>query len=152
MGGKVRDTLRSHLQQLSVPNDAAAWLIGVWDVFQGLDDWVDGTPTDRASQDRTVWNACFGLAANPFFAQNSSYLLPLLANVVLKWQASDFVERNGEKDQLPKAYVWRAGYYDLVLQVLLIVHGVETAQKLAPVVMRMYGERYEDYVKEFDGA
>jgi hypothetical protein len=99
-----------------------------------------------------IWHSTVGLSLNPFFAQHAAWLQPVMANAVLKWQASDCIERNGEREHFPKAYVWRASYYDLVLQVVLIVHGFETATKLAPGVMRMYGERLDDYLKEFDGA
>lgn len=146
----MRDTLAGHLRSLSLPDDAVTYLIAVWDLFQGLDDWVDGDPVPREDQNRVIWLATLGLG--PFQAQHYAALQPVMANAVLKWQASDWIERNHEREQYPKAYMWRASYYDLVLQVVLLVHGVEAATRLAPVVMSMYGETLDDYLKECDRA
>lgn len=146
----MREVLASHLHELRLPDPAIAYLLTVWDLFQSLDDWVDGDPVTRDEQNRVIWTACMGLGS--FHAEHFAALQPVMANAVLKWQASDWIERNGEKEQYAKAYVWRASYYDLVLQVVLLVHGVEVATKLAPMVMRMYGETLSDYLKEFDGA
>ena len=146
----MRDLLVSHLRNLELTEPAIAYLLTVWDLFQGLDDWVDGDTVSREAQNRVIWTACIGLG--PFHAEHFAALQPVMANAVLKWQASDWVERHGETEQLTKAYVWRAGYYDLVLQVVLLVRGVEAATRLAPMVMGMYGEKQEDYLKEFHGA
>jgi len=70
--------------------------------------------------------------------------------MVLKWQASDVVEREGKADE--KSFVWRAGYYDLVLASVQICHGPEIAIKMAPYVMALYGEKFEDYMREFKNA
>ena len=50
---------------------------------------------------------------NPFFARHAGTLLPVLSTMVLKWQASDRVEREGNADA--RSFTWRAGYYELVL-------------------------------------
>jgi hypothetical protein len=60
------------------------------------------------------------------------------------------VERAGQADA--RSYVWRAGYYDLILIVVQLCHGVDVATKLAPIVMQMYGETLADYLKEFPNA
>ena len=149
----MRQLLAAHLEKgLALPPDAVLWLLAVWDVFQGLDDWVDGTPVERSEQDREIWQVTVGMSANPFFVQYAGWLQPVVANAVLKWQAADFVERGGEREQLPKAYMWRAGYYDIVLQAVLMAHGNEAAVGLAPEVMRMYGETLDGYLKEMHGA
>lgn len=148
MGGEVRDVLAAHLRTLDLPDPAIAYLLTVWDLFQGLDDWVDGDPVSRDDQNRVIWTACMGLGT--FHAEHFAALQPVMANAVLKWQASDWAERNGQHG--PTSFVWRASYYDLVLQVVLLVHGVEVATRLAPVVMGMYGEKLDGYLKEFDGA
>jgi hypothetical protein len=70
--------------------------------------------------------------------------------MILKWQASDKVERVGKHDEV--SFVWRAGYYDVVLTVVRLCHGVAIAHQCAADVMRLYGEKYSEYVKEFDNA
>jgi hypothetical protein len=75
-----------------------------------------------------------------------------MANAYLKWRAAEEVERNKLADQYEKSFVWRAGFYDVVLQCVLLVHGSVKAAGLAPHVMALYGERLEDYKKEFGDA
>jgi hypothetical protein len=45
--------------------------------------------------------------------------------------------------------MWRAGYYDIILTVVQLCHGAEVAKESAHMVMRMYGEKLEDYLEEF---
>jgi hypothetical protein len=87
---------------------------------------------------------------NQFFITHSHHLVPLLAAMILKWQASDQAERAGEADA--KSFVWRAGYYDLILMAVSLTHGPGFATKNAHLVMELYGETFEDYMKEFGNA
>jgi hypothetical protein len=48
--------------------------------------------------------------------------------------------------------MWRAAYYDLILEVVRLVHGFEAAANASDFVARLYGETFEDYVKEFQNA
>lgn len=148
MGAKdVLETVFVH--DLDLPPDVVAFLLGLWDLIQGLDDWMDDTPTPKDARTHVVWLALVGLPSAPFWRRHLDELLPVLANCVLRWQAANIIEDGRESEHLPKAYMWRAGYYDMVLQTVLIVHGPEAALRLAPAVMRIYGERLEDYLKEF---
>ena len=134
----------------NLPMPVVDWLIMVYDVIQVFDDIADGDPVKREDLNATIWNTLVGMHQNQFFILNSQILVPLLASMVLKWQASDTVERMGEADA--KSFVWRAGYYDLVLTAISIIHGAEYATKNAHLVLRLYGEKLEDYLKEFNNA
>jgi hypothetical protein len=68
----------------------------------------------------------------------------------LKWIGANKLEDN--REQLHKAYMWRAAYYDLVLEVVRLIHGFDGAASAAEYVAKLYGETYEDYVKEFENA
>jgi hypothetical protein len=70
--------------------------------------------------------------------------------MILKWQASDQAERAGKADA--KSFVWRAGYYDVVLMTVALCHGTQRATEAASQVMELYGETLEDYIKEFSHA
>lgn len=135
-------------QRLELTPPAVAYLCALFDTIQGLDDWFDGDDTpDKAG---TIWNAVGGLQLQPFFMQHAALLLPLQVNAYLKWMGANHTEREG--GNLPLAYAWRAGFYDIVLQCVLLVHGIERATQLAPEVMAIYGESFEDYAKEFENA
>ena len=144
----VNDWLRKNLEQVfRLSPDAVDWLVLVFECFQVFDDIADGDKVERQHLDATLWNCFVGQSQNPFFYTNCSILTPMIGVVILKWQASDSEERDGNADAM--CFAWRAGYYDLVLAAIMIEHGPAYAQQSAPLVMRMYGEKYEEYLKEF---
>lgn len=141
---------RNFREALGLPDDACQWLLDLWRVIQVFDDMADGGEVDRDELNRAIWGALAAMPANPFFQKNSAMLLPLIMVAILKWQASDVVER----DHAPTAtsFVWRAGYYDIVLAAVLVSHGPDTAADMGHVVMSLYGECLDDYMKEFNHA
>lgn len=147
----MTDWLKENLQRVFLlPAPAVEWLVMVYDALQVFDDVADGDPVDRSDLNATIWNTLVGMHQNAFFVANSHHLVPLLACMILKWQASDTAERNKQADA--KSFVWRAGYYDLVLMTVSLVHGAGFATKNAHMVMALYGETFEDYMKEFGNA
>jgi hypothetical protein len=143
--------LRENLQKgFALPSQAIEWLIMLYEAIQVFDDIADGDTVNRKDLDTTIWNTLIGMNQNPFWIANSNNLAPVVATAILKWQASDKAERENEADA--KSYVWRAGYYDVVLITLQICHGTNNAKLMSKQVMQMYGETYEDYMKEFNHA
>jgi len=144
-------SLRKNLEgPLALPAPAVEWLMDLWEVVQAFDDWQDGDEAPQKTM--AMWKALVGMPSNPFFQANSALLLPVMSNAFLQWVASDAVEKKQEKSQLPKAYVWRASYYGVVLQVVSVVHGVSNALVAAPSVLGLYGETLESYLKEMADA
>jgi len=142
------EILRQNLTRgFALPGACVEWLLDIWETIQTLDDYADGDPVSRERLDALIWRTLVGLPGNAWFAQNAGQMIPALAAMVLKWQASDRAERAGEADA--RSFVWRAGYYDLVLMAVLLTHGEEAARRVAHLVMHLYGERLEDYLAEF---
>lgn len=139
--------LAAHFQTLGLPPEAADWLLDIWQLIQAWDDVADGDAIERARLDRAIWAALVTMPANPFYLAHAPALQTGLALLVLKWQASDVAERAGKADA--RSYVWRAGYYDLVLLVVLLTKGHAAAMNDAMTVMHLYGETLHDYLKEF---
>jgi len=133
-----------------LPQPAIDWLMMVFDAIQVFDDVADGDQVAREDLNATIWNTLVGMNQNSFFISNSTHLTPLLATMILKWQASDTAERNKRADA--KSFMWRAGYYDLILMVVSLVHGAGFATVHGHHVMALYGETFEDYMKEFGDA
>lgn len=147
----MRDRLKSNLSiGLLLPDAAVAWLVDLWDVIQAFDDVVDEDTVDRDAFCKAIFTALVSLPTNPFFAANSAALGGALATMVLKWKASDDAERGGKADE--KSFVWRAGYYDVVLLTVLICHGKDLAMTAPMNVLNFYGESFADYRKEFENA
>ena len=132
---------------LHLPESAVQYLVELYEATQIFDDVADGDDVDREALDRVIYSTLVGIPSNPFFATYSSLLFPVTAKLVLKWQASDTVERAGVADA--KSYMWRGGFFDVVMSVVTICHGSDKAKLYAPKVMAMYSETYEDYMKEF---
>lgn len=133
-----------------LPAVSIEWLKMVWDVMQFFDDIADNDPVKRTDLDTVIWSSFVGMPSNEFFIKNYQILLPILATSILKWQGADKAERAGLADE--KSFVWRAGFYDVILIVMQICFGAEVAAKHAEQVMRLYGESFNDYLREFNHA
>lgn len=145
------DSLAYHLREtFELPQPAIDWLLLLWSVIQTFDDFADGDNVERAELDALIWNTLVALPCHPFFAANAQALGGAVSTAILKWQASDKAERDGLADA--RSFVWRAGFYDVVLVVLNLCYGPSVAQSKAHLVMHLYGERLDDYLKEFDHA
>jgi len=145
------ESLRSAFETtLQLPAVAGEWLLMLYETIQLLDDCADDDKIQRSDLDSVIWASLVAMPSNAFYLANQKELASAVANMILKWQASDKVERAGKHDEV--SFVWRAGYYDVVLTVVRLCHGVAVAHQCAADVMRLYGEKYSDYVKEFDNA
>jgi predicted naringenin-chalcone synthase len=143
--------LKENLQRvLALPAPATEWLLMLWGAIQVFDDVADGDPVEREDLNAVIWNTLVGMNQNSFWAANSLTLAPVVATMILKWQGSDQAERAGKADA--RSYVWRAGYYDVVMMVVALCHGTKYATDNAHLVMALYGETLEDYMKEFGHA
>jgi hypothetical protein len=145
------DWLKENLQGFfALPASAVDWLMMLYEAIQVFDDVADGDPVDREDLNSTIWNTLVGMGQNPFWQVNQQTLAPIVASMILKWQGSDEAERAGKADA--RSFVWRAGYYDVVLMVVALCHGTKAATAHAQQVMHLYGEKLEDYLVEFHDA
>lgn len=138
--------LRQGFDLIGLPQDAADWLVMVWDFIQLVDDCYDGDTPSAEGADRVAWSMLVGMPSNPFYRANMDSLTPILALQVLKWRVSNFREKNGMADA--KTYMWRAGYYDLVLAAAQLC-GVGQEINAIP---DLYGENLSDYLQEMMGG
>ena len=152
MAKKLTSTeiLSESFNSFNFPQAASSWLIMIYDAFQVFDDYADSDKVERKDLNALIWNTLIAIPQNTFYLNNSAALWPVLSTAILKWQGSDKAEREGNVDA--KSFVWRAGYYDLVLMVGALCHGSVWATENAHIVMGMYGETLEDYLKEFNHA
>lgn len=146
----IKDWLRENFIRFEIHAPAIEWLLIIWDAIQLFDDVADDDKVKREDLDVVIWNTLVGMHQNPFWQANANSLLPVVATMVLKWQASDKAERDGKADAV--SFVWRAGYYDVVLMVVALCHPAKQAKELSRYVMELYGEKFDDYLKEFNHA
>ena len=142
------DLIRKHCECLELPQDATDFVCLIWQMNQRFDDMVDEPEKlTRQDQDALIWDSFVTLPTNPFYLRHLGTLSPVLALVISKWKASDTAEREGRHDA--RSFVWRAGFYDVLLIVYTLVHGPGAAMRDAEVIMGLYGEKLDDYMQEF---
>jgi hypothetical protein len=142
----LKQNLEEHFQ---LPASAIEWLLMMFQVTQVFDDVADGDTVSREELNKCIWNTLVAMPLNPFFVANSTTLLPVVALSILKWQGSDAVERAGQANEM--SFAWRATFYDLCMIVIQACHGVKRATELSGDVLKLYGETFSDYQKEFYG-
>ena len=135
--------LRAALDALGLPPSPTEYLCELYNSFQVFDDAYDRDEANKKDVERAVWWSFVGQAANDFYSQKSAELTPVVAVQILKWRAANEAEEAGRADA--QSYMHRAGFYDIVM---LVCHlcGVEASHD---TVLRLYGETFEDYKKEF---
>lgn len=144
------NSIRYHLERMNLTQDAIDWLLMLWLAIQVFDDVADGDEVSRNDLDATIWNVLVGMHQNAFFIAHSHNLIPVIATQILKWKASDTVERSGYADA--RSFMWRSGYYDVVLMVYQLVHGPAVSLSIAHEILNTYGEKLDDYMQEFNHA
>ena len=134
--------LSTHFDSLGLPAPAKAWLLDLWTVIQVLDDAMDGDDAGQANVTRAAMAIFWDMPLNPFYRDNFSALQPVLKLQVLKWLAANDVEMGGKADE--RSYMWRAGFYDVVLMVCALCGCDQSASALL-----LYGETFTEYMEGF---
>lgn len=143
------DGLQENLEKtFALPSSAVDWLMSLFHAIQIFDDYADGDPVSRKDLDKTIWETLASMPTNPFYLQHAFTLGPAVGMMILKWQGSDKAEREGKADA--RSYMWRAGFYDVVLAAVQCAHGPEVATLVSHQVMELYGETWEEYREEFN--
>lgn len=142
--------MRDALIKLGLSDAAVNFLCDLYLVIQAWDDFYDGDDMPREHKLLAIWASLVGIPSNPFFQRHSSFLLPILSGMVLKWESANQLER--DRDRLDISLVWRAGFLDVILQSVLLEQGPERAMSAGPTIARMYDETIESLREEFNHA
>ena len=144
---EAEEALSVAFKHFRFTREAEAFLLRVWRMIQAFDDFADGDFVQRKDLDMVIWDAFIGMPEDEF-ANRYQQVRAGLATMILKWQASDKAERNGKANAM--SFSWRAGYYDLIMLVACICLGYEQANAISSEVMNLYGETFDDYMREFN--
>ena len=142
------DVLKKELELLKLPNEAAQWLASLYDVIQSFDDVKDEDKLEDQQLYELIFNSMIAMPTNSFYINNMGGLATLVNLLILKWIASNNLEESGKAN--PQSYVWRASYFDVVLHVVFLSKGFAFAKNNAHIILSLYGESLEDYLKEFE--
>lgn len=131
--------LQKHFDTIGLPPQAQAWLLDLWNLIQVLDDATDGDKADPLAVRRATWAIFQNMPLNDFYRQYVAILQPVLVLQLLKWEGANVVEARGEANE--KSYVWRAGFYEVVLMCCHLCG----LNDMAHACMEMYGETFDEY-------
>lgn len=119
-------------------------LLDIWCVIQAWDDARDGDENEFTDLAFRLSNV--DIPANPLYVPFNT--LFQIQQMYLKWEAANAIEEAKLREHLPKSYVLRAEYYQLIVNMICFLEGVQVAAAKAPDVWVCYGEPYEEYEKE----
>lgn len=140
-------TIELICQQLALSAEASHWVVGMWQVIQFFDDIEDGEFEKAQEFNLQVLN--FLLVDSPinnFYASNVFVISSAVAIQLAKWIAANSAEKANARDA--KSYMWRAGFYDLLLMVVMLDRGRAFANENARAILSLYGETLPDYLGE----
>ena len=120
----------------------------LWEAMQSWDDLEDEGRTDH--NPLISW-LTFGKEYHPYFMQYGHILRPVMLGVYLQWRASNVLDR-GDRLDVAKSYMLRAGIYNLYHVMAWIEGGDEWAAEVGPEIYRAYGETPEEIWQEFNDA
>lgn len=121
-------------------------LVHIWDDLYDKDKEVSPDQVNSA-----FFSAVYKLQENPLWQQ--CRLGEHMLNVILRWQDANVLEQEllSEHD-LNKAYMLRAGVYDLFSVLCYHLFGMAWAQEVGPQIRRFYCESLEEYKEEMKNA
>lgn len=122
--------------------------LGLLDLLNTWDDLIDKDNEECGDEDinRAFFFAMIELTASPLW---DTYAAAIMRNVYFKWQAANMMEQEKASDnEIAKAWMLRAGFYDLWIHFADKLYGPEWAKECAYFVYHNYGETLEEFLKE----
>lgn len=129
--------------------DAIDFAHKLWTAAQEWDDLEDEGKC--ANHNALLSWLAFGKEYTPYFAANSNVLRPVFLSVYLQWRTANTLER-GDRNDVAKAYMLRAGLYGLWHVMAWLEGGDDWAAHVGPEIYRTYGETPEGLWQEFNNA
>lgn len=130
---------------------AVRYCLDLLTVAHAWDDLID---RDRAVEDvdGVFRRLLVDIPLNPFFQRFQAHLVPLAGSVILQWHAANALEAEPRGADRAKAYMLRAGIYQIFAYVAWLIGGDAWGRQVAPEVWRLYGETPDDFMGESDHA
>ena len=149
----IKESLNQLFAHIYKGNEQAITLSHqLWDVAQTLDDFYDDDPVSKPDVYKFALNTMFNIP-------NCQLAIAVglnhhLLGVFLRWVDANTIEQdeNRTKEDLIKAYMLRAGIYDIFVIIAYYLHGADWAFEIGPIVRRYYGEIFSEYESEIGYA
>jgi hypothetical protein len=130
---------------------ATALSFNILKVLHTWDDLIDkDKPVSEEAINSAFLTALIDIASNPLWTMDmGAHLL----GVYLRWSDANKLEQpNASEDDLAKAWMLRAGLYDLFVILASKLHGRTWAEEIGPTVRRFYGEPLAEFILEVQNA
>lgn len=135
--------LHKELQSILGDISAARMCFDYFIVAQYWDDLID---RDNELSDDEIHDAFYtslvSIPNNPFYQKYQHKITPILEVTIYKWLQSNKYENDCK--ELNKAYMLRAGLYDLFSLAYITIHGLSGGAN----IYDLYGETFDKYKKE----
>ena len=149
-----KDTLITRMMMwFREDQDAVRLGVDLWNVMQVWDDLIDNrdeVPSDNINE--VFRRLIYDIPTNPFYAANAHELAPLLHSTMMQWQVANRFESEQKDGDLHKAWMLRAGVYQLFVYIAALAVDSTWASVVGREIWRTYGETLEDFVEEMKNA
>ena len=116
------------------------------------DDLIDrDTPVSDESINRVMLSALTSISCSSLWGP---HLATIVQSAYFRWHAANNIERNkaSTDNDLAKAWMLRAGLYDVFVLIAAKLYGQEWAESVSVKVYGLYGEQLADFIKEIRNA
>lgn len=122
-----------------------SWLL--WDIAQVWDDLVDGEHVSKTDINRAFVGSLVTVQMNPLWGPD---IASAVLNTYLQWSDANAIESDttSTDEDLAKAWMLRAGIYDIFVMLAAKLYGLDWAVEVGPLVRKTYGEGLEDFITE----
>jgi hypothetical protein len=118
--------------------------------FHIWDDFIDEDPIAKETVNDLFKALLLELPTNQLYVSNLVILRPIIFSIYTQWHTANTFERN--KEQLEKAYMLRAGMYQLFVILAELVGGTDWAEEVSPLIFSTYGEDLAEFMQEVKNA
>ena len=141
------DSFREHFDLFFKGDlEAVDMVMMLIEISNTWDDIVDGDKPSELEINKAFTMCLIHLPNNGFYIDNQYELRPIILSTILKWTDANKLERN--KEHLHKAYMLRAGLYDIIAHVAFLIGGEDWYNEVGVSIRKLYGEDFKIYEEE----
>ena len=130
---------------------ALQFLMDVSDITELWDDIVDADKVLTVEHVNAVFmRALISLPCNPFYAQHSSFLTPILITSINSWLDANLLKQ-GSRSERAVAYTTRNMDIQVIQAIIYLTRGQEFLRTVSPQLWKMFAAEQDDFVAWVDG-
>jgi len=119
-------------------------------ISQLFDDIYDEGKLEKTEVVELMYMTMVDLPQNGFYNTFQYRLQPLVESFILQWMSANNLE--DKKEQLEKSYMLRAFLFQIFHFSAMVLKGRDFAIKNSDFFQKLYGETFNEYVKEFSNG